>query len=91
MQASAKDLEKVAASVAAARCEGASAAVKGAPNEVAAVALAVLQENFRMEAAIDREADKQLEALGSAARGMDTEKLRAGLRERIAKQKKFPL
>jgi hypothetical protein len=44
-----------------------------------------------MEAAIEREADKQLEALGPAARGLDTDKLRAGLRERIAKQKKFPL
>ncbi len=91
MQVSAKDLERIAASVAAALCEGTSAPVKGSPGEVAQVALAVLQENFRTEAAIDREADKQLEALGSTARGMDTEKLKAGLRERIAKQRKFPL
>ena len=91
MQISAKDLETVARSVAAALCEGAPAAVKGAQAEVAAVALAVLQENFRTEAAIDREADKQLEALGSTVRGMDTDKLRAGFRERIAKQRKFPL
>jgi hypothetical protein len=91
VQISAKDLESVAASVAAALCEGAPAAVKGPQSEVAAVALAVLQENFRTEAAIEREAEKQLEALGPTARGMDTEKLRAGLRTRIAKQRKFPL
>jgi hypothetical protein len=89
--ASARELESIASALAHALCEGASPVVKGPPGTVAAVALAVLQENFRMEAAIEREAEKQLEALGPAARDMDTGKLRAGLRERIAKQKKFPL
>jgi hypothetical protein len=84
-------LAAISGALAHALCEGGSPSVKGPPGTVAAVALAVLQENFRMEAAIEREADKQLEALGPAARGMDTDKLRAGLRERIAKQKKFPL
>ena len=77
--------------VAEALCNGPDAPVKGAPHVVVAAALAVLQENFRTEAAIDREVEKQLEALGGTARDMDTEKLRKGLRERIAKQRKFPL
>ena len=91
MQVTARELEKVAQAVAAALCEGGNAPVKGALAVVAAVTLAVLQDNFRTEAAIDREVAEQLEALGSAARGMDTVKLKAGLRERIAKQRKFPL
>ena len=82
---------RVAQAVAGALCEGGDAPVKGPLAAVAAVTLAVLQDNFRTEAAIDREVAEQLEALGSAARGMDTVKLKAGLRERIAKQRKFPL
>jgi hypothetical protein len=91
VQVTARELEKIAQAVAGALCDGGDAPVKGPLATVSAVALAVLQDNFRAEAAIDREVDKQLEALGAAARGMDTGKLRAGLRERIAKQKKFPL
>ena len=91
MQVTAKDLETVAAAVAQGLCALPDAPVKGAPAAVAATVVAVLQENFRAEAAIDREVEKQLEALGGTARGMDTDKLRKGLRERIAKQRKFPL
>ena len=87
----ATDLEAVAATVAQALCGGPDAPVKGSPSAVAAAIVGVLQENFRAEAAIDQEVDKQLAALGSTTRGMDTEKLKAGLRERIAKQRKFAL
>jgi hypothetical protein len=87
----AKELELISAGVAQALCGGSDAPVKGSPAAVAAAIAGVLQENFRAEAAIDQEVEKQLSALGSAARGMDTEKLKAGLRERIAKQRKFVL
>ena len=91
MRITPRELELVAANVAQALCGGPDAPVKGSPSAVAAAVLTVLQDNLRAEAAIDQEVDKQLEALGSTVRGMDTEKLRAGLRERIAKQRKFAL
>ena len=91
MRITARDLEVVAANVAEALCHGPDAPVKGSPAVVAAAISAVLQENFRAEAAIDQEVEKQLDALGSAARGLDPERLKAGLRERIAKQRKFAL
>ena len=91
MRITAKELELIAAGVAQALCGGSDAPVKGSPSVVAAAIVNVLQENFRAEAAIDQEVEKQLQALGSAALGMDTEKLKAGLRDRMAKQRKFAL
>lgn len=91
MSVSAAQLEAAGLAIARALCTGGSAPVKGPEATVAAVVTAALQENFRLEAAIDREVDKQIEKLGSSARGLDQTKLRAGLRERIAKQKGFAL
>jgi hypothetical protein len=91
MSVSAAQLEAIGVSIGRALCDGAGAPVKGPEAAVAATATAALQENFRLEAVIDREVDKQIEQLGSAARGLDQAKLRAGLRERIAKQKGFAL
>jgi hypothetical protein len=91
MSVSAAQLEAVGVAIARALCTGGDAPVKGPEAAVAAAATAALQENFRLEAAIDREVENQIEKLGSSARGLDQEKLRAGLRERIAKQKGFAL
>lgn len=91
MSVSAAQLEAIGLAIARALCDGAGAPVKGPEATVAAAATAALQENFRLEAVIDREVDKQIEQLGNAARGLDQAKLRAGLRERIAKQKGFAL
>ena len=91
MSVSAAQLEAIGIAVARALCNGASAPVKGPEAAVAAAATAALQENFRLETVIDHEVDRQIEQLGSAARGLDQAKLRAGLRERIAKQKGFAL
>jgi len=91
MSVSAAQLEAIGLAIARALCTEGSAAVKGTQAAVAAIATAALQENFRLEAAIDREVEKQIEQLGSSARGLDPAKLRAGLRERIAKKKGFAL
>lgn len=91
MSVSAAQLEAIGVAIARALCTGSNAPVKGPEAVVAAAATGALQENFRVETLIDREVDKQIEALGSSARGLDPIKLRAGLRERIAKQKGFAL
>jgi hypothetical protein len=91
MSVSASDLEAVGIAIARALCNGSPPAVKGPEATVAAAVTSALQENFRLEAAIEREVEKQIEQLGSSARGLDPAKLRAGLRERIAKQKGFTL
>ena len=91
MSVSAAQLEAIGIAIARALCNGASAPVKGPETAVASAATTALQENFRLETVIDREVDKQIEQLGSSARGLDQAKLRAGLRERIAKQKGFAL
>jgi len=91
MSVSAAQLEGIGLAIARALCTAAPPPVTGAEAAIAAAATAALQENFRLEAAIDREVEKQIEQLGSAARGLDPVKLRAGLRERIAKQKGFAL
>lgn len=91
MSVSAAQLEAIGIAIARALCTGASAPVKGPEAAIAAAATTALQENFRLETVIDREVEKQIEQLGSSARGLDQSKLRAGLRERIAKQKGFAL
>jgi hypothetical protein len=91
MSVSAAQLEAIGIAIARALCSGASAPVKGPASAIAAAATIALQENFRLETVIDREVEKQIEQLGSSARGLDQAKLRAGLRERIAKQKGFAL
>jgi hypothetical protein len=91
MSVSGSQLEAIATAIARALCTGNNAPVKGPETSVAAAAAAALQENFRVEATIEREVEKQIEQLGSSARGLDQAKLRAGLRERIAKQKGFAL
>jgi hypothetical protein len=91
MAISAGEIEALAALLSRALLEGASAPIKGPQNAVTAAIIAALLENFRMEAAIDREADKQIQQLGASARGLDPDKLRSGLRERIAKQRGFAL
>lgn len=91
MSVSAAQLEAIGLAIARALRTGGSAPVNGTEAGVSAIATAALQENFRAEAAIDREVEKQIEQLGSSARGLDPDKLRAGLRERIAKKKGFAL
>jgi len=91
MSVSGAQLEAIGIAIARALCAGGTAPVKGPEASIAAAAIAALQENFRLEAAIDQEVEKQIEKLGSSARGLDQTKLRAGLRERIAKQKGFAL
>jgi len=91
MSVSAAQLESLGAAIARAVCVGPNAPVKGPEAMVASTAAAALQANFRAEAAIDSEVEKQIEKLGRAAAGLDQAKLRAGLRERIAKQKGFAL
>jgi hypothetical protein len=91
MSVSASELEALGALIARALGEGGSPPVTGPAASINAAVIAALQENFRTEAAIEREVDRQIEALGASARGLDPDKLRSGLRDRIAKQKGFAL
>jgi len=91
MSISASQLEAIGVAIARALCTGQNPPVKGPEADVAAAVTGALQENFRVEAAIEREIDKQIEQLGSSAKGLDQAKLRTGLRERIAKQRGFAL
>ena len=91
MSVSGAQLEAIGVAIARALCTGSNAPVKGPETSIATAATTALQENFRLEAMIEREVEKQIEQLGSSAKGLDQAKLRAGLRERIAKQKGFAL
>ncbi len=86
-----KDLDAVGQAIAADLCAGADAAVGGKAADAAALIAVVIERNFAAEAAIEREVEQQIAKLGAQAAGMDPHKLRAGLRERIAKQKRFVL
>ena len=88
---SASELEAFAARVAQDLCASADPPIKGAHSAVATAVAAAIRANFAEEAEIDREVDQQITKLGATARGMDQDKLRSGLRERIAKQRGFVL
>ena len=87
----APELARLAASIAASLCEGADACVRGSVAETGAIVREALAANFRTEEAIHREAEAALRDLGASASGMDHGKLLIGLRERIAKGKRFVL
>lgn len=91
MSVTGAQLEAIGVAIARALCTGGNPPVKGPEATVAAIAIAALQENFRLEATIEREVENQIEQLGGSVKGLDQTKLRAGLRERIAKQKGFAL
>lgn len=91
MSVSANELEAIGLSIARALCEPSHPPVKGPADAIVRAVVSAMQENFRVEAAIEREVDDQIEKLGATARGLDPEKLRSGLRDRIAKQKGFAL
>ena len=85
------DLVRLAASIASSLCAGANASVSGGEAETAEIVREALEANFRAEQAINREAEAALRDLGASASGMDQHKLITGLRERIAKAKRFVL
>ncbi len=72
-------------------CSGPEASVEGNQSRVAAVVRQAIEANFKTEQAINREAERTFERLGSSTSGMDRGKLIAGMRERIAKTKGFVL
>jgi hypothetical protein len=86
-----RDLDSLGQAIAAELCAGADAPVEGKARDAAALIAAVIERNFATEAAIEREVEQQIAKLGAQAAGMDPHKLRAGLRERIAKHKGFVL
>jgi len=87
----ARSLAILAESIAADLCSGPQPSVKGSQSEAAAAIREAIETNFKTEQAINREAERTLEGLGSSATGMDRGKLIAGIRERIAKSKGFVL
>lgn len=91
MSVTATQLEALGTLIAQTLCTAPGSPVKGPLQEVARTVTEALQANFREEAAIEREVETQVAALGAAARGMDPDKLREGLRARIAKKRGFAL
>jgi hypothetical protein len=85
------DLKALAAAIANDLCEGSDAPVSGNRAIVAQLVERIIQENFRTEEEIQREAERSLAALGASTAGMDRGKLLAGIRERLAKQRGFVL
>ncbi len=67
------------------------ASVNGSQSQVVAVIRQAIEANFKTEQAINREAERTFESLGSSTSGMDRGKLVAGIRERIAKSRGFVL
>ena len=63
----------------------------GNAGDASAVIARAMAQNFETAAEIEREVDAQIRQLGSQTAGMDTQKIRAGVRTRIAKQKGFAL
>jgi hypothetical protein len=86
-----EDLDALGIALAAEICGGPNAPIEGSSRDAAAIIAATLQRNFATATAIEREVDEQIAKLGSQTAGMDTHKLRIGLRERIAKQRGFVL
>lgn len=86
-----RSLSLLAETIAAALCGGSQASVRGSQSQVAAVIREAIEANFKTEQAINREAERTFEALGSSTSGMDRGKLIAGMRERIAKSRGFVL
>lgn len=86
-----RDIDALAAALAADICGGAEPAVTGNAGDAAAVIAHAIERNFDTAGEIEREVDQQMKALGSQTVGMDVQKIRSGLRQRIAKQKGFAL
>ena len=85
------DVERLAARIAAELLNGDPVAIRG-PVSVATKAVAVaINENLATEAAIEREAERAIEAMGRETLGMDRHKLVQGMRERLAKKRGFVL
>jgi len=86
-----RDIDALANALAADLCGGSDPAVVGNPGEAARLIALAMERNFKTAAEIEREVDSQMKQLGSQTAGMDVQKIRAGLRARIAKQKGFVL
>ena len=86
-----RELEALSQSVATRLTDTAEPLVEGPADKVAAAVFEAVADNLRIEAEIDREADVTLEQLGRDSTGKDLAKLRQGIRERIAKKKRFVL
>jgi len=86
-----RSLSALAEHIASRLCNGPEASVEGSQSRVAAVVRQAIEANFKTEQAINREAERTFERLGSSTSGMDRGKLIAGMRERIAKTKGFVL
>jgi hypothetical protein len=86
-----RELEALSQTIASRLTDSADPLVEGAIDKVAAAIFEAVADNLRTEAEIDKEADATLEQLGRDATGMDRAKLRQGIRERIAKKKRFVL
>ena len=85
------DIDAMAAAIAADVCGGSEPAISGNAADAAAVIGRAIEKNFDTAAEIDREVEAQMKQLGSQTVGMDVQKIRAGLRARIAKQRGFAL
>jgi hypothetical protein len=85
------DLGALAAAIADDLCVKPGAPVTATPQRVARAVEDAVRENLRVEEEIEREAEKALAALGGSTAGMDKQRLLVGIRERIAKQRRFVL
>lgn len=85
------DIQRLAIQIATDLCREDPPAVKGDMAKVAAAVANAIANNFAQEAAIRREAEQQLQALGRQGPTIDPAKLFQGLCDRIAKQKGFVL
>jgi hypothetical protein len=86
-----RDINALAAAIAADLFGDNDPAVTGNAGHAAAAIGAAIERNFKTAVEIDREVESQMRQLGSQTAGMDTAKIRSGLRARIAKQKGFAL
>ena len=84
-------IDALAAAIAADLCGGSDPALTGNAGDAAAAISRAIERNFGTATEIDQEVDAQMKQLGSQTVGMDVQKIRAGLRARIAKQKGFAL
>lgn len=85
------ELEALSQTIASRLTDAADPLVEGPADKVAAAIFEAVADNLRTEAEIDKEADATIEQLGRDTTGMDLAKLRQGIRERIAKKKRFVL
>ena len=86
-----QEIQQLAINIATSLCTGAESPLDGNEAKIAEAVAEAISRNFAVEKAIQRQAERTLDELGSNTAGMDKAKLLNGIRDRLAKERGFVL